>query len=263
MILTKLCAPLLFALGVFAADAALADDAPASPSAFSLSGSADALSQYRFRGLSRSNGQPAVQADLSVNHTSGLYGGITLSSEAPGPAVDFGRGEMDLYAGYDHALGSSGLMIDLGARGYLYADRAAADLIELSAALHRQIGPIDLRGGVAWAPPQAHLGHHADGSLRDNVYVYAQARTDIPGTPLYLHAHIGHTAGGLDYTGPYRDYRLGLGASHKALGLDLSLVGTNVSRAGSLAAPQGPADDPVATWHAARSAGVVTLSYQF
>lgn len=255
MILTKPHAALLIALGALAPGVARADDAAAAPSSLSLSGSADLLSQYRFRGLSRSDGQPAVQGDLSVSHTSGLYGGVTLSSASPGPAVDFGHGEIDLYAGYDHALGHSGLIIDLGLRGYLYADRAQANIVELNAALHRQIGPIDLRAGLAWAPPQAHLGRSADGGLRDNIYAYAEARSDIPGTPLYLHVHAGHTAGGLDYTGAYWDYRLGLGASHKALGVDLSLVGTDVSRDRALYAQD--------TGRAARSAGVVTVSYQF
>jgi len=239
---------------VLAPTVAQADDAP-----FSLQGSASVLSQYRFRGLSRSDGQPAVQGDLSVSNGSGLYGGVTLSSEEPGAAVDFGHGEFDLYAGYDHALGSSGFTLDLGARGYFYADRSGADLLELSAALDHQIGPIDLRAGVAYAPPQAHLGRDdGSGALRDNTYVFGEGRADIPGTPLHLHAHVGHTAGSLDYTGAYWDYRLGVGASHKAFGLDLSLVGTNLSHAAAARTP-----DPLATWRAARSAGVISLTYQF
>jgi uncharacterized protein (TIGR02001 family) len=237
---------------------ARADDA-GSASPFTAQGSASVLSQFRFRGLSRSDGQPAVQGDLSVNHASGVYGGVMLSSEQPGAAVDLGHGELDLYAGYDHALGSSGLMLDLGLRGYFHAGRAGADLVELSAALDRQIGPIDLRAGLAYAPPQAHLGHEsATGALRDNTYVFAESRADIPGTPLHLHGHVGHTAGGLDYTGAYWDYRLGVGASHKAFGIDLSLVGTNVSHAAAAMTP-----DPLATWRAARSAGVIGLTCQF
>ncbi len=253
--------PLMIACALLAPAPARADDAPAP---VTLTGTAEVLSQYRFRGLSRSDGQPAVQGELSASLSDGLYGGVLLASESPGAAVDFGHGEIDLYAGYDHALGGSGLMLDLAVRGYFYADRANAGLVELSAALDRQIGPIDLRAGLAWAPPQAHLGREAaDGGLRDNIYAFADARADIPATPLHVHAHAGHTAGGLDYTGAYWDYRLGVGASHKALGIDLSLVGTNVSHAAALAAPQGPAADPESTWRAARSAGVVTVSYQF
>jgi uncharacterized protein (TIGR02001 family) len=247
---------------------ARADETPADPatvpSPVSVSGTASLLSQYRFRGVSRSNGGVAVLGDLGASLVSGFYGGVTLSSTRPGPAVDFGHAEMDLYVGYDHALGQGSLMLDLGLRGYFYADRSSADLLELSAALHRQIGPIDLRAGFAYAPPQAHLGRNAQsGALRDNSYVFAETRADIPGTPLHVHAHLGHTAGGLDYTGAYTDYRVGLGASHKAIGLDLSLVGTTISQAAASAAPQGGAADPLATWRAARSAGIATLSYQF
>jgi len=263
VMLTKYRAPLLMAFAVFASARARADDVPTLSPPLSWSVSVDALSQYRFRGLSRSDGQPAVQGDVSASLTSGMYGGVMLASEAPGPAVDFGHGELDLYAGYDHALGSSGLMLDLGLRGYLYVDRTDRDIVELSAALHRQIGPIDLRTGVAWAPPQAHLGRTADGGLRDNTYAFADGRADIPGTPLHVHAHAGRTAGGLDYAGRYWDYRLGVGASHQAVGLDVSLVGTNVSHGRATVDPQGPAADPDATWSAARSAGVVTMSYQF
>ena len=222
------------------------------------------LSQYRFRGVSRSDGQPAAQAEVLASHTSGLYAGASLSSEKSGPAVDLGHAEVDIYAGYDHALGSSGLMVDLGLRGYIYLDHGQSSIVEMSAALHRQIGPLDLRGGLAWAPPQAHLGHNRQtGAMRANTYVFAQARADVPGTPVHLHVHAGHTSGGLDYTGSYWDYRLGAGISHKAFGLDLSLVGTNVSRAAAAAAPQGLAADPAATWHAARRAGIITVSYQF
>ncbi len=249
------------------AGAACADDfptdPPTAPAPVTVSGTASVLSQYRFRGLSRSDGQPAVQGDVTISHTSGLYGGVTVSGARPGPAVDLGHAEMDIYGGYDHALGDSGLMLDLGLRGYLYADRGGADLFELSAALHRQIGPIDLRAGYAYAPPQAHLGRNGQGTLRDNSYLFGEARSDIPGTPLHLHAHLGHTAGGLDYTGAYTDYRLGLGANHQALGIDLSLVGTTVSHADALRAPLGPANDPQATWRAARTAGVIGISYQF
>ncbi len=243
-----------FAFAVLAPVPASAQDV-APPSPLTLSGSADVFSQYRFRGLSRSDGEPAVQGDLELSHVSGVYGGLTVTSESPGPALDYGHAEVDLYAGYDHALGSSGLRVDLGLRGYIYADRAGKNLVELSAALDRQIGPVDLRAGLAYAPPQRVA---PASTARDNTYLFAEGRSDIPGTPLSLHAHLGHTAGSLDYTGPYWDYRLGLTASHKAFGLDLSLVGTSVSHAAALATP-----DPAATWRAARSAGVITVSYQF
>lgn len=238
------------------------------PASFSVAGTASLLSQYRFRGLSRSDNQPAVQADLSVTHVAGAYAGVTLTSESPGPAVDMGAGEIDLYAGYSHALGPGGIMLDLGLRGYLhpgylYRGRTAGNVVEIYGSLDRQIGPIDLRAGLSYAPPQAHLGHKAGGGARDNTYVFAETRADVPGTPLHLHAHGGCTGGGLDYTRSYCDYRVGLGATHKALGIDVSLVGTTLSQADARARPQGPVPDPAQTWRVARSAVVLGLSLQF
>lgn len=231
-----------------------AQDMTAPPAPVTLAGSIDAFSQYRFRGISRSDGQPAAQGDIAITHTSGVYGGITVTSTSPGASVNFGKAEADLYAGYDHALGASGVTLDLGVRGYLYADRSGADMVELSLALDRQIGPIDLRAGLAYAPPQ----HNAGGSARDNAYEFAEARGDIPGTPLHLHAHVGHTAGSLDVARAYWDYRVGVGATHHAFGLDVSLVGTSLSHFDAQTTR-----DPSATWRAVRSAGVATVSFQF
>eukprot|EP01037_Dinobryon_pediforme_P001775 gene1775-1805_t len=256
-----LVAAAIFALGL-APIGAQADETGV-PAAFSVAGTASLLSQYRFRGLSRSDNQPAVQADLSVTHVAGAYAGVTLTSESPGPAVDMGAGEIDIYAGYSHALGPGGIMLDLGLRGYVHPGRAGGDVAEIYGSLDRQIGPIDLRAGLAYAPPQAHLGHKARGGARDNTYVFAETRADVPGTPLHLHAHGGCTAGGLDYTRSYCDYRAGLGATHKALGIDVSLVGTTLSQADALARPQGPVPDLAQTWRVARSAVVLGFSLQF
>ncbi len=262
MLISACVAPIVGVAPVYAQDRASGPGMSALP--INLSGTASLLSQYRFRGVSRSDGGIAVQGDLGASLASGIYAGVMLASVRSGPAGDFGHAEMDIYAGFDHALGSGGMMLDLGLRGYLYADRSSANLVELSAALHQQLGPLDLRAGLAYAPPQSHLGRDfQSGSLRDNTYLFAEGRADIPSTPLHVHAHVGHTAGGLDYTAAYTDYRLGVGASHNRLGLDLSLVGTTISRNAALAIAQGPTADPAAIWRAARSAGVATLSCQF
>ena len=43
--------------------------------AFDVSGELDLMSDYRFRGVSRSDEDPAAQAGLTVRHESGLYAG--------------------------------------------------------------------------------------------------------------------------------------------------------------------------------------------
>lgn len=46
----------------------------------SLSGNVGVVSQYVFRGLSQTNGKPAVQGGLDYTHASGLYAGTWLSN---------------------------------------------------------------------------------------------------------------------------------------------------------------------------------------
>ncbi len=66
---------------------------------FSLNLNIGAYSDYRSRGISLTQGDPAVQASATLSHSSGAYAGIWTSN------VDFGYGsktrqEIDYYVGY-------------------------------------------------------------------------------------------------------------------------------------------------------------------
>lgn len=66
---------------------------------FSLEAKAGIFSDYRTRGISQTQNDPAVQGSLTLNQASGLYVGVWSSN------VDFGYGsrtrqELDYYAGY-------------------------------------------------------------------------------------------------------------------------------------------------------------------
>lgn len=54
------------------------DRAPASPHTFT--GNVGVVSQYVFRGLSQTNGKPAIQGGLDYSHVSGWYAGTWLSN---------------------------------------------------------------------------------------------------------------------------------------------------------------------------------------
>ena len=60
------------------AGAAIAQDAPAP--AFTITGSAALVSDYRFRGASQTNEHGAVQGSINFNHESGFYVGTWASS---------------------------------------------------------------------------------------------------------------------------------------------------------------------------------------
>jgi uncharacterized protein (TIGR02001 family) len=102
----------------FAATPALADDAPASP--FTITGSAAVASQYRFRGLAQSDNKPVVQGAITLAHSSGFYISTWGSSATGNDVVNIGGTEIDVYGGWTHALGKSGVTFDGGVYGYIY-----------------------------------------------------------------------------------------------------------------------------------------------
>ena len=66
---------------------------------YTLTGNASLVSDYRFRGLSQTSEQPAVQGGVDFNHESGFYLGTWVSNvsnhQYPGASI-----EWDIYGGY-------------------------------------------------------------------------------------------------------------------------------------------------------------------
>ena len=221
------------------AGAAPSEAAPTS--AFTVTGGAAIVSQYRFRGISQSDNKPVAQGTFTVAHSSGFYLSTWGSSASANNAVNLGGTEIDIYGGYTHALGTSGVTIDAGLYGYIYPGSRKAvgnseSYYEVYGSLAKAIGPVTAKAGAYWAPDQHYFSAFAT-PTRFSVYEYGELTGAIPHTPLTLHGHLGHTGGGLDYAGhEYLDYTLGAGLKAKALIFDLSVVGTNLSRNDTAAA---------------------------
>jgi uncharacterized protein (TIGR02001 family) len=217
---------------VFAAAPALADDPAAPPPEFTITGSAGVWSQYRFRGISQSDNKPVFQGSVTVAHASGFYLSTWGSSASAGNStVNIGGTEIDVYAGYTHALGKSGFTFDGGLYGYLYPGAPAGNYYEVYGSLTKTYGPATAKVGVNVAPNQ-HVFDFYSGT-NYNVYVYGELGFAIPKTPLSFHSHLGHTGGGFDYTKDYLDYTVGVSYKWKALTFDISGTGTNVSKQNS------------------------------
>lgn len=209
--------------------------APAPTPAFTITGSAGVWSQYRFRGISQSDNRPVVQGSFTVTHSSGFYASVWGSSASANDAVNLGGTEIDVYGGYAHALGSSGVTADAGIYGYLYPGSRKAvgiseNYYEVYADLAKPFGPVTTKVGINYAPKQAYFRNFAT-PTRYNVYGYGELGFAPANTPFLVHSHLGHTAGGLDFAGhSYLDYTVGASYKWKALLVDLSLVGTDLSR---------------------------------
>lgn len=262
---TGLLASAVLAGAVSIAAPALADDPTAPPSAITITGSAGVWSQYRFRGISQSNNRPVFQGSATVSHPSGFYLSAWGSSASAGNStVNIGGTEIDVYGGYAHALGRTGVTFDGGLYGYIYPGAPAGNYYEVYGSLAKTYGPVTGKVGVNVAPDQKVFDYYSGTNY--NVYVYGELGFAVPGTAFSVHSHVGHTGGGFDYTKDYIDYAVGVSYRWKALTFDVSGVGTNVSRKDSRNNPiadQTGTLSPFQTYRAAKAVVVGSISASF
>lgn len=221
---TILTGSVLAAAPAFAQD--MVEEAPAP--AINISGNVALTSDYRFRGVSLSAGDPAIQGGIDVVHESGFYVGTWASSTKTTPA--YGELEIDVYGGWTGAV-AEGVTLDVGLLYYMWPNGnvpgAATDYFEPYASVATTIGPVGATVGVAYGWDQAALGNS------DNLYVYSDFTLAVPGTPVTAAAHLGYTdgtlappflAGTADDTG--LDWSLGLTAAiNEGLSVGVSYVG--------------------------------------
>lgn len=205
---------LLAAAGLLAATPAAAQVDP--------SGEAEAVSDYRYRGLSLSDGHPALQASVEVELVGFYLGGF-------GSWVTHGGGstglELDATAGYRVALDAR-LTLDGGVTYYLYPRARDCDYAEATAALRWERGDSNVRAGLAYAPRQPNLVD-ADGARGDNLYGFAAFEQAIAGTPLSLTLEGGYESGVFDGAarGGKLDWRAGVTAARGKLYASAGYVG--------------------------------------
>ena len=222
---------LLAAAATFAFTTPAAADVPLPGTGLSVGGQAEIMSDYRFRGISRSDEDPAAQANVTVSHSSGLYvgaRGTTLSGldnfRLRDPQVqDQGDLQLDLYAGYSADLGG-GMTLDGGLMYYVFTgDEGQADYAEPYASLSYMLGPIEATAGAKYAPSQRGTGDE------DMLYLFGEVEAGIPLTPLTLRAHAGRQDWGR--YGQYWNWSVGGSYAIGPAELGLRYVDTNLPSA--------------------------------
>jgi uncharacterized protein (TIGR02001 family) len=227
------------------------------PSEITVSGSAAVVSEYRFRGVSQSDRDLAVQAGITVAHESGFYVGTWGSNLSGWGTFGGSNVELDVIAGFKAPLGE-GASIDVGATWYMYPGGFDnTDFIEPYIKLSGTTGPVSLTAGVAYAPKQEALGawyanglaaadgiYTDPGDKNDNLYLWGDAAAGIPDTGLTLKAHIGYSKGNdglgpfatsVAPTGEYWDWMLGADfvIPGTPLTLGVAYIDTDISKRGS------------------------------
>ena len=208
----------IFATAAICATPAFAQDEADAPSAMTVTGSVTLVSDYRFRGVSLSGGDPAIQGGVTVTHDSGFYVGTWASSIDDGGTDFYGDAEVDLFGGWSGSI-SEGVGLDAGLLYYAYPSNAKgndAEYFEPYATLSAELGPVQAKLGVNYAWDQKAL---AD----DSLYIHAELNSGVPTTPVTLSAHLGYTDGAfaptlLAGTGDDTAFDWSLGATATVLG---------------------------------------------
>ncbi len=128
------------ALAQTAAAPAAPEAAPAPDWAFTAN--LGLFSDYRFRGISQTNKNPAFQGGFDLGHSSGFYVG-NWNSNVDSTQYTGANIEMDFYGGYKHAF-EGGFGIDVGAIYYYYPGSGANGLTK--------IDNTELYIGGSWGP---------------------------------------------------------------------------------------------------------------
>lgn len=180
-----------------------------------ISGSITGVSDYRFRGVSLSDKDFAIQPSLTVTHESGFYVGVWGSNVAENAGDDL---EVDLYAGFS---GGDAVTYDIGATYYLYPGVSAFNYIELTGKLGTTVGPATVGAQVSYVPSQDNTGNN------DNIYFATNAAIAVPGTPLSVVGSVGIEDGAFTAGSSKLDWSLGLTAATSGVTLGISYVDTN------------------------------------
>jgi hypothetical protein len=237
-------------LGCISVPAAAQDAAPPKP--ITVSGSVGLVSDYRFRGVSQSDENLAVQGGITIAHESGFYIGTWGSNLAGWGTFGGANMELDLIGGFKHSFGAA--TVDVGLTWYMYPGGFDnTDFAEPYVKVSGTVGPASLLVGVAYAPKQEALGawylngqsafdgvYDQPGAKGDNLYVWGDASTAIPNTGLTAKAHVGYSKGNRGLgpfatsvapTGEYVDWLLGVDYAIPTtpLTLGVAYVDTNIT----------------------------------
>jgi uncharacterized protein (TIGR02001 family) len=131
--------------------------APAAPAAaaaptpdWTFSANLGLFSDYRFRGISQTNKEPALQGGFDLGHSSGFYIG-NWNSNVDSKQYNGANLEMDFYGGYKHSF-DSGFGIDVGAYYYYYPGSGANSTLKIDNTelyIGGSYGPVSLKYNYA------------------------------------------------------------------------------------------------------------------
>jgi uncharacterized protein (TIGR02001 family) len=131
-----------------------------------LSGNVTLTSNYLFRGISQTGGDPAIQGGLDYTHSSGFYLGTWGSNVGwieNYQEYETGNMEIDLYGGFRGPIGKSDFTFDVGAIQYWYPGDNNGPYVDADTT--------EIYGAIGWKWFTAKYSYY----LSDDVFGFADA----------------------------------------------------------------------------------------
>ena len=185
----------------------------------SLEGEVAFVSDHSFRGISRTQGDPAGQAILDLVHDNGLYAGVFVSY------FDdlFGRDiETEFYLGYAGTSGAYDFNFTV-AHDSFHGGGSSTGYFEIRGTVSRDFGLAYVSGGLAVSPDNREFGGGR------SVYAFTGAEVPLPFPnlpPMSVDMKIGYEdfAGGFDKW----DWSIGYFVDYKGLEWGIQYKDTNL-----------------------------------
>ena len=194
---------------------------------FDVSMNVTLTTDYVWRGISQTQGEPAIQGGLDVSHESGFYVGTWASN------VDFegdASAELDFYAGYGMDI-TEDISWDIGYIMYTYTDASndGADFDEV----YTSVSGYGATVGVAYSTDTPTPTDNGSMSSEAATYWFVGYETDLPFWGLGLSLR----SGGYDFSGDsvlgnsvdYNEIFVGLGKTMWGVDWELSYTDTDLS----------------------------------
>jgi len=202
---------------------ALAQTAAPAPD-YTVSYNAGIITDYRFRGISQSSFDPALQVGVDFTHKSGFYlgaWGSNVSWIKDYAGASKGSIEIDLYGGYRGQIGKD-VAFDVGAIKYQYPNNTAstnANTAEVYGALTYNIVTAKYSRSIS--------NFVANLDSKGSQYFEIAANFDL-GNGFTLTPHLGRQKVANNSAGNYTDYSLTLGKDFgNGLSGTVAAIGTN------------------------------------
>ncbi|TXJ06272.1 MAG: hypothetical protein E6Q25_09630 [Acinetobacter sp.] len=221
-------------LSVVSTAALAAENNALSQAGLAFSGNVALTSDYRYRGITQTNNDPAVQGGFSLKQESGVYAGVWGSNVGFASSL-----ELDPYLGYSTELPITGKpVLDVGVWYYGYPSASDSNWAEYYARLTFPSLVVEgdsLFTNINYADD--FLGDDADGDQLyvNAVYSFPLADTGFGGVAGLGYTKTSDTVFGAGTSKDYLDWKVGVNYAVKSIDgftAELAAIGTDIDTKG-------------------------------